>query len=83
MEFIVYILFSETKNGFYIGYTSNMEERIVRHNQKSKGYTGNINDWKVVYQEKHETKEQAQQRELKIKSWKSKIKILELISNKD
>jgi putative endonuclease len=83
MEFIVYILFSETKNRFYIGYTSNMEERIIRHNQKSKGYTGTINDWKVVYQEKYETKEQAQQRELKIKSWKSRIKIQELISKKD
>ena len=60
-----------------------MEERIIRHNQKSKGYTGTINDWKVVYQEKYETKEQAQQRELKIKSWKSRIKIQELISKKD
>ena len=83
MEFIVYILFSETKNRFYIGYTSNLESRIIRHNQKSKSYTGIINDWKVVYQEKYQTKEQAQQRELKIKSWKSRIKIQELISKKD
>ncbi len=60
-----------------------MEARIIRHNQKSKGYTGTINDWNVVYQEKHETKEQAQQRELKIKSWKSRVKIQELISKKD
>ncbi|WP_371134713.1 GIY-YIG nuclease family protein, partial [Flavobacterium sp.] len=45
--------------------------------------TGNVNDWKVVYIEKHETKELAQQRELQIKSWKSRIKIQELISKKD
>ena len=44
MEFIVYILFSETKNRYYIGYTSNLEERIIRHNQKSKGFTGYVND---------------------------------------
>ncbi len=83
MEFVVYILFSETKNRFYIGYTSNLEERIIRHNQKSNGFTGNVNDWEVVYTEKYEVKEQAQKRELQIKSWKSRIKIQELISKKD
>jgi putative endonuclease len=83
MEFVVYILFSETKNRYYIGFTSNLEERIIRHNQKSKGFTGNVNDWKVVYTEKYEAKEQAQKRELQIKSWKSSIKIKELISKKD
>jgi putative endonuclease len=51
MEFIVYILFSETKNRFYIGFTANLQERIIRHNQKSKGFAGNVNDWKVVYTE--------------------------------
>ena len=80
MEFTVYILFSETKNRYYIGYTSNLEERIIRHNQKSKGFTGNVNDWKVVYIEKYEIKEQALQRELQIKSWKSRLKIQELIA---
>jgi putative endonuclease len=57
MEFIVYILFSETKNKFYIGFTSNLVERLVRHNQKSKGFTGSVNDWQVVYTENYETKE--------------------------
>ena len=70
----------DSKNRYYIGYTSNLEERIVRHNQKSKGFTGNINDWKVVYTESYISKEEAQKRELQIKSWKSRIKIQELIS---
>ncbi len=83
MEFIVYILFSESKNKFYIGFTSNLEERVIRHNQKSKGFTGSVNDWKVVYTENYETKELAHKRELQIKSWKSRIKIQELISKKD
>ncbi|OXA86634.1 GIY-YIG nuclease family protein, partial [Flavobacterium hercynium] len=43
MNFTVYILFSESKNKFYIGFTSNLEDRIIRHNQKSKGFTGNVN----------------------------------------
>jgi len=83
MDFIVYILFSENKNRFYIGFTSNLEERIIRHNQKSKGFTGNVKDWKVVYTESYETKEIAHKRELQIKSWKSRIKIQKLIQSKD
>jgi putative endonuclease len=83
MEFIVYVLFSQTKNRFYIGFTSNLEERIIRHNQKSKGFTGNTNDWKVVYTENYISKEEAHKRELQIKSWKSRIKIQNLISNKE
>jgi putative endonuclease len=83
MDFIVYILFSETKNRFYIGFTSNLEERLIRHNQKSKGFTGSVDDWKVVYTENYQTKELAHQRELQIKSWKSRMKIQELILNKN
>ena len=79
MNYIVYILFSTSKNRYYIGYTSNLEERIIRHNQKSKGFTGSVNDWKVVYTERYITKEEAYKRELQIKSWKSKLKIHELI----
>ncbi|SFE06875.1 putative endonuclease [Flavobacterium phragmitis] len=83
MKFVVYILFSESKNRYYIGFTSNLEERLIRHNQKSKGFTGNVNDWKVVYTENYEIKETAHKRELQIKSWKSRIKIEELIKNKN
>ncbi|MEC4049667.1 GIY-YIG nuclease family protein [Flavobacterium sp. SUN046] len=79
MEFIVYILFSQTKNRYYIGFTSNIQERIIRHNQKSKGFTGNVNDWKIVYTEKYDSKEEAHKRELQIKSWKSRVKIQDLI----
>ena len=83
MDFIVYILFSVTKNRYYIGFTSNLEQRIIRHNQKSKGFTGNVNDWKLTHSEKYNSKEKAHTRELQIKSWKSSVKIEELISKKD
>ena len=82
MLFHVYLLFSESKNRYYIGHSSNLEARLIRHNQKSKGFTGNTNDWKVVYTDQYNTKEEAQKRELQIKSWKSRIKIQELISTK-
>ncbi|MES2864235.1 MAG: GIY-YIG nuclease family protein [Bacteroidota bacterium] len=83
IPFIVYIIFSSTKDKFYIGLTSDLEEKIIRHNQRSKGFTGNTNDWKIVYTENYSTKTEALAREKQIKSWKSRIKIQELISNKD
>ena len=79
MPYIVYILYSSTKDKFYIGYTFNLKERITRHSQKSKGFTGNTNDWILVYQELFDDKSDAIFRERQIKNWKSKIKIKELI----
>jgi putative endonuclease len=79
MKFQVYILFSVLKNKYYIGFTSDLKERLIRHNQKSKGFTGSVNDWKVVYTENYNIKEEATKRELHIKSWKSRIKIEKLI----
>ncbi|WP_445717286.1 GIY-YIG nuclease family protein [Flavobacterium sp.] len=82
MPYTVYILHSLTKDKFYIGYTANLTERIIRHNQKSKGFTGSINDWILVYQEEFNSQSEAIQRERQIKNWKSKIKIKELIQKK-
>jgi putative endonuclease len=83
MPFFVYILFSPHKDKYYIGFTSDIENRIIRHNQKSKGFTGTTNDWSIVYTETYSSKEEAVKRELQIKSWKSRKKIQELIINKD
>ena len=83
MHYFVYILYSTTKDKFYIGYTSDLNERIIRHNQKSKGFTGSTNDWELKYHETFENKIDALNREKQIKSWKSKIKIKELITTSD
>jgi putative endonuclease len=82
MPYSVYILSSPTKDKFYVGYTANLKERIIRHNQKSKGFTGSTNDWVLVYHEDFETQSEAIKREKQIKSWKSKSKIQALIENK-
>ncbi len=79
MLFIVYILYSPIKDKYYIGFSSNLAERIIRHNQKSKGFTGNVNDWKIVFTQEFATKTEALAREKQIKSWKSKEKIINLL----
>ena len=76
----VYILYSESRDRYYIGYTCDeIESRVSKHNSKHKGYTGSVNDWRLVYYEIHRSKEEAIQRERKIKSWKSRVKIEGLI----
>ena len=79
MHYFVYILQSLTKDKFYIEHNSDLKERIIRHNQKNKGFTGSSNDWEVKYYETFDNKNDAINREKQIKSWKSKIKIKELI----
>ena len=75
-----YILFSPTLNQYYIGHTSEtLEERVRKHLSNHKGFTAKTKDWIIVYHEIFDEKSLAYQRELKIKSWKSKLKIKKLI----
>jgi putative endonuclease len=82
MPFHVYILFSSTRNKCYVGHTGDdLEERLRKHNSNHKGFTGKTSDWKIVYTETIETKELAYKREREIKSWKSKMRIEQLIGS--
>jgi putative endonuclease len=74
-----YILFSIIKNKYYIGSTSNLEERIKKHNSNHKGFTGGVGDWQVVYYENYKSKSEATQREMQIKKWKSRKMIDSLV----
>ena len=72
-----YILYSVTLDKYYVGYTGdNLQERLRRHNSDHKGFTGGIGDWKVVYTETFNTKEEAYRREREVKKWKS-LKLIE------
>ena len=71
-KFYVYIIYSKTKDKFYIGSTQNIEERISKHNNNHKGFTGKNNDWELKYVEEFEDKYQAMQRENEIKRKKSR-----------
>ncbi|OFX83819.1 MAG: excinuclease ABC subunit C [Bacteroidetes bacterium GWF2_33_16] len=79
-KFHLYILHSGTLDKFYIGYTSNLIERLRKHNSNHNGFTGKVNDWKIVYWEEFFSKEQAYAREREIKKWKSRDRIKELIN---
>ncbi|CAH0335095.1 hypothetical protein FVB9288_00715 [Flavobacterium sp. CECT 9288] len=79
--FHVYILFSRSQDKYYVGHTSMvLEERLRRHLSAHKGFTARAKDWAIVYSELFDQKSLAISREQEIKKWKSKTKIVELIT---
>ena len=68
-EFVVYVLFSEHYNRIYIGYTSDLVNRMGSHNYYGKSdYTSKYRPWQVVYVEFFESKSEAIKREKQLKS---------------
>ena len=78
----VYIIYSETIDSYYIGYTANIPRRMERHNQGWGRFTRSGIPWKLVYFEPYWTKQEAVQREREIKSKKSRRYIEQLILGK-
>ncbi|MCB0375407.1 MAG: GIY-YIG nuclease family protein [Sinomicrobium sp.] len=76
-----YILFSGTLNKYYIGHTcDDLEQRLRKHNSRHKGFTGKVDDWRMVYRESFPDKHRAYARERSVKKKKSRKWIEALIS---
>ena len=81
MPYYVYILFSEQRDKYYIGFTSDtLENRLRKHNSNHKGFTGKSGDWKIAHIEEFDNKQAAMKRETEIKKWKSRKRIELLIA---
>jgi putative endonuclease len=69
MDFHVYVLFSPTFDKIYIGFTSNLENRLIAHNHPAnKGWSRSFKPWELVYHESFATKPEAMKREKKLKT---------------
>ena len=77
--FYTYIIYSKTADRYYIGMSATPEDRLKKHRNKSKGFTNIAQDWEIVYLKPFDSKVEALDFERKIKSWKSKQKIKELV----
>jgi len=78
--FFTYILQSQKDLSFYIGYTSNLEQRLEQHNKATSGYTSTKKPWKLVYFETFDLETEARKRERAIKKKKSRKYIEYLIA---
>ena len=81
-RFFVYILASK-KNGFlYTGLTSDLPKRIWEHKEGvAEGHTKSYSIKRLVYYEIHDTFEQAEIREKRIKRWRREWKDLLIQEN--
>lgn len=81
---IVYILFSNKLNRFYIGFTSDFDTRIEFHkNAQSHKFTAKADDWELFFKIICESKVQGLQIEKHIKKMKSKTYIKNLVKYPD
>ena len=75
--YYVYLLKEEKTGKRYIGYSKDLKQRMRQHNTKHQGFTGTGN-WKLIYYEAYLSKEDAQERERKLKQdGRSKRYVLE------
>ena len=69
MPYSVYVLYSAGYDKIYIGFTSNLNQRVLSHNELStKGWTVRYRPWSVVYVEEYLDKRSAMARERYLKS---------------
>ena len=67
--FTVYALYSPSFNKIYIGYTSDIHNRFVSHNELgTNGHTLKYRPWVIAYTEEVLSKTEAIQREKQLKS---------------
>jgi putative endonuclease len=67
--FFVYVLYSPSANKFYVGYTSNLESRLLSHNELgTKDWAKRYRPWELVYTESYQTKSSALKREKELKT---------------
>ncbi len=63
----VYILYSRSLNRFYVGHTSNLEDRLKRHNEgRSKSTKAGV-PWELKWRQNCKSRSEAMKLELKIK----------------
>ena len=83
MPHFVYILFSQSRDRYYIGSCADVDQRLIRQNAGATLSTKSGRPWKVVYTEIHPTKTEALKRENYLKRLKSRVYLETFIRNKD
>ena len=66
--YYLYILYSTSADRFYVGYTTDLAQRVSEHNSSTGArWTRGKGPWRLVYFEVYETSVEARKRELSIK----------------
>ena len=68
MIFTVYILYSNTAKKHYTGFTTNLEQRLISHNELGKGWTSKYRPWQLIFSKEFVTKKEAMEYEKWLKA---------------
>ena len=79
--FSVYIIYSQKIDKYYIGFSSNVLDRLCKHNTNSKGFSATGRPWIIVYSETFNNKKDAMNREKQLKKWKNRERLKTLIKS--
>jgi putative endonuclease len=79
--FYVYIIYSKDFDVFYKGFSENVAQRLLYHNENRSRYTSNKGIWILVYSKAFVTKKEALVEELRLKKLNRKS-IEALIQNR-
>ena len=80
--YFVYALYSESFDKIYVGYSSDVQKRLLAHNDKrNTGWTSKFQPWKILYTEMCNTKAEALKREKQLKSSRGRNFIRKLIKS--
>ncbi|MEO0246493.1 MAG: GIY-YIG nuclease family protein [candidate division WOR-3 bacterium] len=79
MPYYVYILRSLSTGSFYIGHTSNLEDRLIRHNGGRVKYTRGKGPWELVVYKEFNSRSEAMIWESRLKK-KSREEAIRLLS---
>ncbi|MCF8232801.1 MAG: GIY-YIG nuclease family protein [Bacteroidales bacterium] len=67
--YTVYVLYATKYDRLYIGFTSDLENRLLSHNSLAKkGFTVKFRPWKLIHTEVFSTQAKAMKREKQLKS---------------
>ena len=79
MSSYLYILQSIQSGKYYVGVSNDPELRLTYHNTIEKGFTSRYRPWELKFTKEYTSRIEAMKMERKIKSWKSRKKIEEII----
>jgi putative endonuclease len=80
--FFVYVLRSQSTQRFYTGQTSDIPDRILKHEMGLSPSTKGRGPWELVHQEAFDTRSQAVRRERELKTGKGREELKRLLAAK-
>jgi len=75
MPYFIYVLKSELTGSSYVGHTSDLEKRLIEHNNNKSLSTRGKKPWRLVYKEEYTTRSEAASKEKYFKSIKGRLEL--------